>query len=370
MDAQRFQQEFGFTPTDDFRRFWEFACETSPSAPLTAFHDAANVVLAGPFEALAGRFDRDTAHYEPCLHWRYFGDPPEFVTVLTGGTDGLHWGYVVDGESNALGVAGYYAHDDVSLFEAPTSLFSASRAGGSEPGGTRRRCRRRGRRRIDAAMPAPVEVPRRVRQAPSVEFAEGANGRLSGAVQFAGRFRHARCREARPVAGARRGIRPCRATDRGATETDARLAAWPLAVALARRRPPEDRSGRLRAARRLVRRLGERRFSTDASPASAASPATELGRVRGLKGGASIAPRRRLRGPTEASTRGEAVQRPRSNDKRLRGVRIRRVRRVARSILRTRRVRRRFRRTAGRRGSVSKYPSWAVGSAARRNAYW
>ncbi len=121
---ERLRDLFGFTPTDDFHLFWEFACNMKPSAPLNAFNQLTTISLAGPFDLLAGRFDREKANYDPCLHWRYFGDTPEFVTILVGGTDGLHWGYVVDDKAGKpRGIAGYYAHDDVSLFQESPSPF-------------------------------------------------------------------------------------------------------------------------------------------------------------------------------------------------------------------------------------------------------
>lgn len=120
----RIRDTFGFTPNDDFHLFWEFARATNPENPRLAFGETAMIRLAGPFDVLAGRFDTETAHFAPCLHWRYFGDPPSFVTTLVGGSDGLHWGYVVERpDDQPLGIAGYYAHDDVTFFQESPSLF-------------------------------------------------------------------------------------------------------------------------------------------------------------------------------------------------------------------------------------------------------
>ncbi len=123
-DRQRISDSFGFAPGDEFFAFWEFAKSINPRDPSLAFHDLLSMTLVGPFSFLAGDFDSRTAHYDPCLHWRYFGDPPEFVTIMTGGTDGLHWGYVVDEPAHSpLGIAGYFAYDDVSVFQESASLF-------------------------------------------------------------------------------------------------------------------------------------------------------------------------------------------------------------------------------------------------------
>lgn len=124
MNDARVRDLFGFTPTPDFHLFWEFARRLNADAPQRAFHDASMISLVGPYDLLAGRFDSETANYDPCLHWRYFGDTPEFVTILSGGTDGLHWGYVIDrAEDLPLGIAGYYAYDDVTLFQESGSPF-------------------------------------------------------------------------------------------------------------------------------------------------------------------------------------------------------------------------------------------------------
>lgn len=123
-DRQRIRDGFGFTPPDEFFSFWEFARSIKPKVPTLAFCDLTMMDLAGPFGLLAGDFDNRKARYDPCLHWRYFGDPPEFVTILTGGTDGLHWGYVVDEPSQPpLGIVGYFAYDDVTVFQESASLF-------------------------------------------------------------------------------------------------------------------------------------------------------------------------------------------------------------------------------------------------------
>lgn len=123
-DRQRIVDSFGFTPSDEFFAFWDFAESIKPSDPTQAFHDLLSMTLVGPFSFLAGHFESRTAYYDPCLHWRYFGDPPELVTIITGGTDGLHWGYVVDEPNqNPVGIAGYFAHDDVSVFQESASLF-------------------------------------------------------------------------------------------------------------------------------------------------------------------------------------------------------------------------------------------------------
>jgi len=127
MTDTRIRDQFGFTPTEEFYRFWEFAQATKPEEPHTAFYDLASIYLTGPFDVLSGRFDKETANFDPCLHFRYFADPPEFVTVLNGNDEGLHWGYVIDHQPNLpLGITEYHAYDvgdDIRLFQESANLF-------------------------------------------------------------------------------------------------------------------------------------------------------------------------------------------------------------------------------------------------------
>jgi len=90
-----------------------------------AFHDVLGISLNGPFDVLAGTFDDHELVYPAVLHWRYQYDPPELFTVMTGNTDGLHWGYWFDDPGRLPPVvASFYARDAFELVEAP-SLWRA-----------------------------------------------------------------------------------------------------------------------------------------------------------------------------------------------------------------------------------------------------
>ena len=52
---------YGFNFPDDFFRFWKFVNRLQPLEPLTALLDL-SIQLVGPFEILAGRFDREEGH--------------------------------------------------------------------------------------------------------------------------------------------------------------------------------------------------------------------------------------------------------------------------------------------------------------------
>lgn len=129
LDRRRRQlrEMYGFDFPEDFFTFWAFARKLRPLEPLLAL-DSLGIQLVGPFEVLGGRFDQRTSRYSQLLHWRYYGDPPEFFTVLTGDTDGLHWGYFLDDPADPDGcIASYYARDAYELSADGNTLFEATR---------------------------------------------------------------------------------------------------------------------------------------------------------------------------------------------------------------------------------------------------
>lgn len=124
----RLRAEYGFDFPEEFYRFWDFVTRLSPLDPLHAL-SALEVTLVGPFEILSGRFDGQVPKHSQLLHWRYWGDPPEFFTVLAGGGDGLHWGYVLDDPDRGPAgcVASYFARDAYEFSLDGDSLFEAMR---------------------------------------------------------------------------------------------------------------------------------------------------------------------------------------------------------------------------------------------------
>ncbi len=124
---RQLRELYGFDFPDDLFRFWEFATRLRPLEPLRAL-EAIEVHLVGPFEVLAGRFDGLAPRYSQLLHWRYHDDPPEFFTVLSGGSDGLHWGLFLDEPENDPGcVASYYARATYEISADGDTLFDAVR---------------------------------------------------------------------------------------------------------------------------------------------------------------------------------------------------------------------------------------------------
>ena len=79
---QQLRDLYGFDFPDDFFPFWEFANRLKPLEPLHALADSLGIVLVGPFDVLAGRFDGKTPRYSILLHWRYHDDPPQAIRLF------------------------------------------------------------------------------------------------------------------------------------------------------------------------------------------------------------------------------------------------------------------------------------------------
>ncbi len=124
----RLRAEYGFDFPDDFYCFWDFVNRLAPLDPLHALTESLGVVLVGPYEVLAGRFDGRVPRHSLLLHWRYYDDPPEFFTVIAGGSEALHWGWYLDDPATGSGcVASYIVHDIYELLADGDTLFEAMR---------------------------------------------------------------------------------------------------------------------------------------------------------------------------------------------------------------------------------------------------
>ncbi|XP_002738599.1 histone PARylation factor 1-like, partial [Saccoglossus kowalevskii] len=84
--------------------------------------------LVGPFDILAGKFKKHKGK-RPCyvLHWRYYYDPPEFMTVIKGDdTSQYHLGYYRDDPSEMPAfVASNSANKNSVLAKEAENLFGA-----------------------------------------------------------------------------------------------------------------------------------------------------------------------------------------------------------------------------------------------------
>ena len=69
-------------------------CDSCPFSG--ALNELLGLNLVGPYDVLSGAYDdiEDSNITSYHLHWRYFYDPPEFLTVIRGDDKtGYHMGY-------------------------------------------------------------------------------------------------------------------------------------------------------------------------------------------------------------------------------------------------------------------------------------
>ena len=101
---KRLEHIYSIPFPDSFFAFWDFA-QTHDS-----LLDLLGIGLVGPFDELRDREDRSG--------WaaRYYDDPPEFLTLAIGSSDGLHWGYYIDDPGHpSFPVVSFYSKDFFSV---------------------------------------------------------------------------------------------------------------------------------------------------------------------------------------------------------------------------------------------------------------
>lgn len=124
---RKLNEAYGFDFPEDFWRFWDFYSNLKDEHK-DLFSELLGIGLAGPFDFLRGCFEGKTIKLPYVLHYRYYMDPSEFFTVLTGDSDGLHWGYWIDDlKTSKFSVARYYNNDAYKIVECGTTLFEAVR---------------------------------------------------------------------------------------------------------------------------------------------------------------------------------------------------------------------------------------------------
>ena len=115
------QTRFRFAFPAELSQFWEFTQELAASG-LALDSSPIGIRLGNLFRA----FDRkNSATNLDELEDRFYKDPPEFITVLLGDTDGLHWGYYVDEPVNGPSCVAHYYHNDAYQFIVDGGLFDA-----------------------------------------------------------------------------------------------------------------------------------------------------------------------------------------------------------------------------------------------------
>ncbi|MEU8892400.1 hypothetical protein [Streptomyces sp. NPDC048442] len=109
---------WGFELPDSLFRFKEFLDTLSPEC-ARALADM-GVSPAGIMDVLADPARAPRPGLDIRVHGRYYRDPPEFLTFLHGGSDGLHYGLWFDDGLTCGGVASYYNNDGGGIELTPT----------------------------------------------------------------------------------------------------------------------------------------------------------------------------------------------------------------------------------------------------------
>ncbi|XP_063419341.1 histone PARylation factor 1-like isoform X2 [Mytilus trossulus] len=130
--AENIKRKFLVEMPEDFFEFWEFCCHLDKKKPRDALHDVLGYQLVGPFDILAGRHKgvRKNKHGRKpnyLLHWRYYYDPPEFMTVIRGDNKSqFHLGYLRDDPSEMpVMVAANSAAESCNITPKGDNLFAA-----------------------------------------------------------------------------------------------------------------------------------------------------------------------------------------------------------------------------------------------------
>ncbi|KAK8394144.1 hypothetical protein O3P69_006381 [Scylla paramamosain] len=91
------EQKFLLEMPSDFFDLWECCSNINKEKPEEALLKA-GLTLVGPYDVMTGKLkkikERKVSHY--VCHWRYYYDPPEFMTVIAGDKDEFHIGYYRD----------------------------------------------------------------------------------------------------------------------------------------------------------------------------------------------------------------------------------------------------------------------------------
>jgi hypothetical protein len=143
---RRFRDEWGVTLPGSIFTFWEFLLSLGPAErqAFTADLRLAAVGIMDFFDAPQWRPPEGDAR----MHWRYYWDPPEFLTFLNGSYPGEHYGLWFDDGRTCAGVLGHSPKDnsDFGLPDGVTPLqvvreeieLHALHDDGEEPDASRR----------------------------------------------------------------------------------------------------------------------------------------------------------------------------------------------------------------------------------------
>lgn len=122
---QNIREKFLINMPNDFYDFWNFCKDLNSTKPLNALQDI-GLMLVGPYDVLAGKFnDVNLSSDEYLIHWRYFYDPPEFLTVLADTRTGFHIGYFRDDPYSDEHIVASNNGKDCELVALGDNIFTA-----------------------------------------------------------------------------------------------------------------------------------------------------------------------------------------------------------------------------------------------------
>ncbi|WP_137992246.1 ADP-ribosylation family protein [Streptomyces vilmorinianum] len=124
--AQRIGAEWGLELPGSFFRFLDFLAVLGP-AEQRALRDL-DLAPYGVMDLFADPSARPREGLDIRVHGRYYRDPPEFLTFLHGGSDGLHFGLWSDDGRTCDGVASYHSHDGGEIERRHRTPLEAVRA--------------------------------------------------------------------------------------------------------------------------------------------------------------------------------------------------------------------------------------------------
>jgi len=106
---ERFARDWGFPLPDSLFRFQAFLLSLGPAENQAL--DDLELFPYGIMDVVDDPAREPRAGIDVRVHGRYYRDPPEFLTFMHGGGDGLHFGLWYDDGRTCTGVVSYYNND-------------------------------------------------------------------------------------------------------------------------------------------------------------------------------------------------------------------------------------------------------------------
>ncbi|XP_042206072.1 histone PARylation factor 1-like [Homarus americanus] len=113
------EQKFLVEMPDDFFDFWDCCVRLNKEKPEEALSKA-GLTLVGPYDVLTRKLDglKTRCRSSYACHWRYYYDPPEFMTVIAGDEKEYHIGYYRDDPFELPGFVGSMSSKNQGVIKA------------------------------------------------------------------------------------------------------------------------------------------------------------------------------------------------------------------------------------------------------------